>query len=85
MAKEPTKPTFKIVRILSSTTVNGVPVPCGRAVSVDAATAQSLVEGGIADPSKEAVDYALSENPAVIDASVVQTEAVVADPDDNMA
>jgi hypothetical protein len=56
------------MRILVATTINGVAVPCGRVAKVDAKTAASLMEGGIADPSKEGVEYALGENPEIIDA-----------------
>lgn len=65
---EKTQPTTNL-RILSNTTINGVAVPAGRVAKVDAGPGKSLIEGGIADPSKEAVDYALTENPEIIDAT----------------
>ena len=72
-----TEPTQ--VRILVDTTINDIKVPAGLVAKVDAETTKSLVEGGIADPSKEAVEYALTENAEVID-TTAKPEAAVEEP-----
>lgn len=58
------------VRILSGIEINGVKISCNRVAVVDDVTAASLVSGGVADDHPSAVDYALSENPEVIDTTV---------------
>lgn len=55
------------LRILVDTTINGIAIDCGKVVDIDAATAKSLIDGGIADPSAEAIAYAIKDNPDVID------------------
>lgn len=81
MAEEPKAAEPIQLRILTNTTINNVAVPAGRVAKVDAATGKALVEGGIADPAKEAIDYALTENPDVIDATPKPAEADPEQPD----
>jgi hypothetical protein len=70
---EKTEPTK--VRILVDTTINDIKVPAGRVAKVDAETTKSLIEGGIADPSKAGVQYALTENAEVIDTTAKPAQA----------
>ena len=65
------------LRILVATTINGVAVPSGRVALVTDAAAKSLIDGGVADPAKEAIAYALSENDEVIDTTIAEESAEV--------
>lgn len=72
-------------RVLSDSVVNGHPVKCNHVIEADAKTVKSLEEGGHVDSNKEAVAYALSENPDVIDctnppADEAAAEAPAAEP-----
>lgn len=56
-------------RVLIDSVINGHPVKCNHVIEADAKTIKSLKEGGQVDSNKEAVAYALSENPNVIDST----------------
>lgn len=57
----------QIVRMLSGIEIHGVKIPAGRAAALNKYLAISLVADGVADDDQAAIDYALSENPWIID------------------
>ena len=63
--KKPEQPI--LLRILADTIIDGRDVRCNRAIKIDPGRAQDLIDSGEADSVKEAVDYALSLNPDIID------------------